>query len=33
LKKLKYIEINRTGISAAGEARLKKAGIARVNVR
>lgn len=33
LKKLKNIEINRTGISAAGEARLKAAGIERVNVQ
>lgn len=33
LKKLKHIEMNQTRISAAGEARLKAAGIARVNVQ
>jgi hypothetical protein len=31
LKKLKFIEMNDTGITATGEARLKAAGIARVN--
>jgi Leucine-rich repeat (LRR) protein len=33
LKKLKNIEMNQTRITAAGEARLKAAGIARVNVQ
>jgi hypothetical protein len=33
LKKLKHIEINGTRISAAGEARLSRAGIARVNLQ
>jgi hypothetical protein len=31
LKKLKFIEMNGTRITAAGEAQLKAAGIARVN--